>query len=509
MTTFLGGRVDKHGLIGRAAWDTPWCILLGVALTSLSLGFLSKANCLHTFGTADVVWNNTRQYTSACYSDIIALYGVEGMKAGHFPYLYSWVQDGQTRYMEYPVLSGLFQWVTAEITRWITGIAKILGMNPALAVVNFSVAALLLAVAWIAALWFTFRLSRHRVWDTLLMAASPLVWVQIFTNFDALAIACCMGGLYYWNRRRYVWAGIFVGLGTAFKLYPVLLLGAFAVLALRSLLRRGAQNRSSAVRSAATALAMRGTMPTAGVDRRSRASARAARGFGAATVAAVIVWLVCNVPIMMLSMEGWKFFAKLNSSRSFEYGSTLNLVDWLLEFGIVKLPASEQSLISLVLCAAACLAVVIFGVKVQREPKVTELTFLLVVAFLMTNKVWSTQYSLWLIPLAVLAVPRWKLVFGWMWVETLVWFAAMWWMMGVDKKGLPTDVFYSIFLVRDALVLAMVVVCVRVMLGRRPAAPSTMADAVATGEILPEYRGELGVRGRIAPGAPSREGELI
>jgi hypothetical protein len=33
--------------------------------------------------------------------------------------------------------------------------------------------------------------------------------------------------------------------------------------------------------------------------------------------------------------------------------------------------------------------------------------FLLLAAFLITNKVWSPQYVIWLVPLAVLARPRW------------------------------------------------------------------------------------------------------
>ena len=34
--------------------------------------------------------------------------------------------------------------------------------------------------------------------------------------------------------------------------------------------------------------------------------------------------------------------------------------------------------------------------------------FLIVVAFTLTNKVYSPQYSLWLVPLAVMARPRWR-----------------------------------------------------------------------------------------------------
>ncbi len=42
------------------------------------------------------------------------------------------------------------------------------------------------------------------------------------------------------------------------------------------------------------------------------------------------------------------------------------------------------------------------------EARLAQLGFLVAAAFLLTNKVRSPQYSLWLVPLAVLALPRWK-----------------------------------------------------------------------------------------------------
>jgi uncharacterized membrane protein len=39
--------------------------------------------------------------------------------------------------------------------------------------------------------------------------------------------------------------------------------------------------------------------------------------------------------------------------------------------------------------------------------------FLVVAAFLLTNKVWSQQFVLWLVPLAVLARPRWGAFLAW------------------------------------------------------------------------------------------------
>jgi hypothetical protein len=41
-----------------------------------------------------------------------------------------------------------------------------------------------------------------------------------------------------------------------------------------------------------------------------------------------------------------------------------------------------------------------------RRPRLAQLCYLVLAAFLITNKVWSPQYGVWLVPLAVLARPR-------------------------------------------------------------------------------------------------------
>ena len=61
-------------------------------------------------------------------------------------------------------------------------------------------------------------------------------------------------------------------------------------------------------------------------------------------------------------------------------------------------------LIRLLLVAVAAIAVL--ALAAPRRPRLPQLCFLLLAAFLMTNKVWSPQYVVWLVPLAVLARPR-------------------------------------------------------------------------------------------------------
>ena len=73
-------------------------------------------------------------------------------------------------------------------------------------------------------------------------------------------------------------------------------------------------------------------------------------------------------------------------------------------------------------------------------------------AFLLTNKVWSPQYSLWLVPLAVLADPALAAAAGWMLIDALVWVPRMFYYLGVDHKGLPEGWFLGTVVLRDLAV---------------------------------------------------------
>jgi uncharacterized membrane protein len=62
--------------------------------------------------------------------------------------------------------------------------------------------------------------------------------------------------------------------------------------------------------------------------------------------------------------------------------------------------------------------------------------FLVVAAFLLTNKVYSPQYVLWLIPLAVLARPRWRDFLIWQAGE-VVHFVGIWMLLAGYPPGRP------------------------------------------------------------------------
>ena len=295
-------------------------------------------------------------------------------------------------------------------------------------VVFFDVAALGLALAWLTTLWATAGLAGRRVWDAALVGASPLVIFQMFTNFDALATALAVGGLLAWARRRPVLAGVLLGLGVAAKLYPVLLLGPLLVLGIRTG-RLGELARTAA--------------------------------------ATVATWLAVNLPVMVLFPRGWSEFFRLNARRGDDMDSLFNVVksftgwqgfDPNLGFWQPPQMLNEVVLALFVLC---CAAIGYVALTAPQRPRVAQLAFLVVAAFLLTNKVWSPQFSLWLVPLAVLALPHRRILLAWMTIDALVWVPRMYYLYSVPNRGLPEQWFTATVLLRDIAVLALCALVVR------------------------------------------------
>lgn len=462
LCTTIGGPVGQHALIGRARFATPVRMMFLIAVVFLALGWTTKAPCLQSVGTGGpdqrvANWDHERAYYQLCYSDTVPLYGAELLSQGKFPYKSSWIEtdsagtpqrryDGQTavRYMEYPVLTGLYQYLAMSVAKTYTVITKLVGA-PALrgvaeVVVFFDVVAFGLALAWLATVWATAGLAGRRVWDAALVAASPLLIFQIFTNFDALATAFAACGLLAWARRKPVPAGMLIGLGAAAKLYPVLFLGPLLVLGLRTG-RLGAAART--------------------------------------TVAAALCWLAVNLPILVLFPRGWSEFFRLNTRRGDDMDSLFNVVKSFTGWrgfdtglGFWQPPVVLNTVVA-VLFGLCCVGIGYIALTAPIRPRLAQLLFLVVAAFLLTGKVWSPQFSLWLVPLAVLAVPHRRLLLGWMTIDALVWVPRMYYLYGVPNRGLPEQWFTATVLVRDVAVLALCAVVIRQIYrpGHRPADP--------------------------------------
>ena len=323
-------------------------VLILAALLGGALGSLAKAACRAG------AWNvGVEQYQAHCYTDIYPLYFAEGLSSGQVPYF--------DHHVEYPVVMGAVMqgaaWTVSNIA------------DPAARGREFyDVTVALLAASLVAGVLATaYCAGRTRRWTALLVAFSPALILAAYINWDLLAMALTMAALAAWAARKPVLAGVLLGVAVATKFYPVICLVPLFALCLR---------------------------------------AGRLRQFGHALTAAAAAWLVINLPVAIAAPSGWATFYSFNASRGADWGSIwyfFQAEHWPLLGG---LSTSEINLISGALFAAGCIVVAALALMAPRRPRLPQLIFLATAAFLLTNKVWSPQYVVWLVPLVVLARPR-------------------------------------------------------------------------------------------------------
>jgi uncharacterized membrane protein len=412
----VGGPWGRYAVTGRALFWTPLRICLLFTTAVLALAWIKQAPC----STGN--WAGWVQYTHFCYSDAVPLFGLHHLDIGALPYLDAAV--------EYPVLTGGFMAAAAALARAYDRAAEAVGLLPDVPAVQsyYVVTCLLLSVCALLVTRAVLGLSGRRPWDAAMIGLSPLMFVHAFTNWDLFAVALAMLGMWAWARQRPVLAGVLLGLGIAAKLYPALLLGALFLLCLR------AGRLAVWLRTA---------------------------------VAAAVAWLVVNAPVAALASENWSRFFRLNSSRPADpdtiwnmllHASGEQLFDGPLVAGHSPTVLNAVVAVVLLLFVAGCAWLTLAA---PVRPRVAQLAFLLVAGFLLLNKVWSPQYSLWLLPLAVLARPRWRSLLLWQAAEALLWVPRLLWYLGTDNRGVGIEWFFLGVVVRDVAVLVLMGLVVR------------------------------------------------
>jgi uncharacterized membrane protein len=415
----IGGPLGRRAE-GGTRWWAPIRVLLAIAAFTLMLAYAEKSPC------ADGQWVNSLQYTHACYSDVIPLWSAEGLADGAVPY--------RDHAVEYPVLTGGFMWGTAELTRAWHAVSVNGGLPGKDETVIFGViTCLLLAFVGLLAVAATAGAAGpRRRWDVAIFAASPLLIFHAFSNWDLIAMALTSGALWAWASKRPVAAGVLIGLGTAAKLYPALLLIPLALLAYRT---------------------------------------RMWRPVLWAGGAALVSWLAVNLPVALSWSTGWWEFYRFSSERPAEASTFWAMLKHYFpnNFGAKGAAGwTPPGLAVAVVLIVALMAVGWLALTAPSRPRLAQLAFLTVAAFLLTTKVWSPQYSLWLVPLLALARPRWRLAIIWQLAEIAVWIATLLWLLsGSDSnKALTYGGLTWVLLIRDAILLLLVGLVVRDI--RRP-----------------------------------------
>ena len=312
-------------------------------LAVLAVGFAVEVGCV-VDGDG---WSDGEQYYRYCYTDLAPLWSGRGLSDGAGPY--------GAEPLEYPVLLALRIWGAAALARALPGDAGLVDVyvvNGVLAVVEALAVLVLLDRA---------GLPRRRLWW---WALAPAVGLYAFQNWDVLAAGLLLAAVVLHRRGHDGLSGAVAGLGASAKLFPALLVPVVVL----ACLRRGSP--VDAVRHVAAAAA---------------------------------AWLVVNVPALLLAPDGWGRWLELNRERGVHVDSLWTLLDRL---GGPALDAGQASVASSASFLLGSVLVVAVGLRRLPADETWRLVVPLLVVLLLTNKVYSPQYTLWVLPLLPLVLPR-------------------------------------------------------------------------------------------------------
>ncbi len=307
----------------------------------LGLGLVLAAGTAVKVGCASGGLVGSEVGLPGCYSDVVAIAQARGLVGDPTPYV--------EVLTEYPPLTTVQWWLAMA---WSSSVTGFLGVTAAVAVAATAVSLRLLG---------RLGTSDRRVW---LWVASPTVVVATLISWDPVPVALMLGALALHRSGKDVGACVLAALGGLAKLFPLVLVP----LVVWAAWSRGRRD-----------VAIRG---------------------GAAAVAVVTVGM--GLATWWGGAEAWAF-VRLNGERAADWDTAwfaLNVVLDRLGAGVVPVGATN------VLVAVATLlgwAVVVWRGRSLPAGERWRLALPLLVWFVLAGKVYSPQFSLWLLPLMVLA----------------------------------------------------------------------------------------------------------
>lgn len=385
---------------------------------TLAIGHAIKAPCVWES------WDDGRPFKYLCYTDMIALHTSEQLTGGRLPFLDPCDIPPGSTCDEYPVLT----MYAMRLAAFASGDSN----------TRFFYANAILV--WIAAFWIALLLYIMVGTRALYFVLAPTLALYATNNWDLIAVTLATGGTLAYFRRRDVWSGILLGLGAAAKLYPALLVIPFVVGRFRS------------------------KEPDRGIH-----IAWAAAG----------TWIAVNLPFALFGTLGWWEFFRNSGARA----ASWNSVWFLVCERVTGEGCTNTRAINIV---SAWLFVILVGVvwrmKAKREPGFPRWTlgFPILVLFLLTGKLYSPQFSLWLLPWFALALPNLRLFVAFQLTDVAVYVTEFSWLGGGVEgglAGLPLGAMQLAILARAVVLVLCLVSWVRRREPVPTAAPPLARDA--------------------------------
>ena len=347
-------------------------------------------------------WATPDQYIHACYSDIPALFGERGLSKG------DWAYSNGVDSVEYPVVTGTVMWALAQITpSGADAVNKYFHIN-----------IILIALLLILTSLIIFKLRPEFAY---LYPLAPAGIASLYINWDLWAIISMVGAIYWFDRKKLDLSALALGVSISTKFMPIFLL--FPIIFI--FMRRNQLRQSLKY-----------------------------------IVITVLTFAAINLPVYLTTPEGWLRFYQLNLSRGSDWGSL-----WYALTGLgVNLPNLNYLSILLLLTGFAAIAIYIF--ELRNTPSLASLSFIVLATVMCASKVYSPQYALWLIPLAVIAIiDKRDLHAFWIWQGAEVMYHIAIWQHLASvtgaKFGLPLYGYALITLLRIAATIYLIATFVR------------------------------------------------
>lgn len=383
----------------RRAIDRQFLWLALALAVTCTLGWLFKAHC--TVGG----WSGGVQYTTGCYSDAMPFWGMRGVDKGQIPYL-------QAR-MEYPVLTGAQIWAEGAITHALFGPqARDFQFLSVVSAVNALFAGLILWMLWQSGM------DGRRLWT---WAVAPPLILYLGHNWDLGAGALAVGAMLLARQGRLIPAAATAALGAAAKLFPVLML---PLIGLGALFGEGGWRH-----------------------RLLRASA--------CTLAAILAWGAVNLPIALLAPANWSGFYLFSQDRP---GTAASIWEIAGFFGWWPTAIAERNLYATLLFMVGAALIIALGWRRHRAHLWVLFTPVLA-WFMLSNKVYSPQFDLWLYPVLVMTAPRLWPVAWFVLGDIAAYFAEFWWFAAMEH-AYPNASYTDIAVAAGLRAAAMLVIIV-------------------------------------------------
>ena len=408
----VGGPVGRYAAVGRRArdgWQAAAAALAGLCAVTVALAVAQRAHCVRSG------WQTPDQFWHACYSDLPLVFQTTGLATGQVPYL--------------PHGTALDQPVGTGVAMWLTALLVPAGPVSTRQAWYFGLWAVLVAVLLVLVVVITAASVPRHPWKAAHVALSPVIVTAALVSADLLGVALTSVGLWAWGRRRLPLAGVALGLAVATRTYPLVVIAAIGLVAVR-----GGRVRQWALTAAV----------------------------------AVGTWVLVSLPFLLLGADGLLSTYRRWWEAGAGYGSPW-LVPQLFDH---DLPVGAVTALALLGWLAALVAGAVMALAPSRRPGVAEVALVMLAVVLLTGKAVPVQAALWVLPLIALVGVRWRDHLLWAGAEVTYSLAVWLYLAGLSTRdrGLPPAPYAVLLLVRLAALGWLVLQVVRVARARGPVA---------------------------------------